>query len=231
MLDDRNAAAEATIRLCHFQADIPAAEHDQMLRHIVEFQSLDVGKRPGRIEAGYSRNGRVCSDVEKNLIARQHARPAVVQTHLERFRRHEIPCSHDQFRAARLVLLQMYGDQAFDHVALALTDFGHVDRDGTRVRAEVCSVMHQVGDLRAPDLVLAGEAVDVRARAANPTALHHGGPSPRARHVPGQIHAAISTAKDKGFNPFWLRHGYLLSRVISLCLVESETLRTSCFSK
>jgi hypothetical protein len=62
MLDDRYAAAEATICLSHFQGDIPAAEHDQMLRHIVEFQRLDVGKRPGRIEAGYPRNGRVCSD-------------------------------------------------------------------------------------------------------------------------------------------------------------------------
>jgi hypothetical protein len=29
--------------------------------------------------------------------------------------------------------------------------------------------------------------------------------------VPGQIHAAIATAKDKGFKPFRLRHGYLLS--------------------
>jgi uncharacterized protein GlcG (DUF336 family) len=32
---------------------------------------------------------------EKNLIADQHARPAVIQAHLERFRCHEIPDSHD----------------------------------------------------------------------------------------------------------------------------------------
>ncbi len=169
MLDDRNAATEATICLSHFQGDIPAAEHDQMLRHIVEFQRLDVRKRSGGIEAGYTRNCRVCSDIDENLLAHQHARPAVIQAHLERFRRHEIPGSHDQFRAARVVLLQSHGDHAFDHVALALTDFGHVDRDGTRHRAEACGVMHQVGDFRAPDFVLAGEAVDVWAGAANPT--------------------------------------------------------------
>jgi hypothetical protein len=31
------------------------------------------------------------------------------------------------------------------------------------------------------------------------------------RHMPGQKHAAISTAKDKGFKPFRLSHRYLLS--------------------
>src|SRR5271169_6213938 len=60
----------------------------------------------------------------------------------------------------------------------------------------------QVADFRAPDLVLAGEAVDVEAGAANPTALHHGSTPPGTLHVPGQIHAANSTAKDKGFNLF-----------------------------
>src|SRR5205807_2880951 len=62
MLDDRNAAAEAAICLRHFEADIPATKHDQVLWHIVEFQRLDVRKRPGRIEARYARNCRVCSD-------------------------------------------------------------------------------------------------------------------------------------------------------------------------
>ncbi len=56
-----------------------------------------------------------------------------------------------------------------------------------------------------------------------PIQRHHGSTSPGSRHVPGQIHAAISTAKDKGFNPFRLRHGYVLSCVICLCLVESES--------
>src|ERR1700730_13786346 len=38
-----------------------------------------------------------------------------------------------------------------------LTDFGHVGRDGARLRAEACGVMHQVGDFCAPDLVVASE--------------------------------------------------------------------------
>ena len=76
MLDDRDAATEAAICLCHFEADIPAAEHDQMLRHIVEFHRLDIRKRSGRIEARHTRNCRVCSDIDENPIAHQHARPA-----------------------------------------------------------------------------------------------------------------------------------------------------------
>ena len=39
MLDDRHAAAEAAIGLRQFEADIAAAEHDQMWRHIVEFRA------------------------------------------------------------------------------------------------------------------------------------------------------------------------------------------------
>jgi len=50
MLDDRDAAAEATVSLGQLEADIAAAEHDQMRRHIVELQSLDMGERPCRFE-------------------------------------------------------------------------------------------------------------------------------------------------------------------------------------
>src|SRR5580704_15979504 len=69
ILDDRNAATEAAICLRHFEADIPAAEDDQMLRHIVEFERLDVCMRCGRIEARHARNCCVRSDIEENLIA------------------------------------------------------------------------------------------------------------------------------------------------------------------
>jgi len=91
MLDDRDAAAEATVSLGQLEADVAAAEHDQMRRHIVELQSLDMGERPRRFETRNARNGRVRSDVEENLLAREHTRPAVVEADLERFRRHKTP--------------------------------------------------------------------------------------------------------------------------------------------
>ena len=53
--------------LGQLEADVAAAEHDQMRRHIVELQSLHMGERPRRFEAWKIRNGNVRSDVEENL--------------------------------------------------------------------------------------------------------------------------------------------------------------------
>jgi|GEM_PF-5423744 len=66
ILDDPHAATEATISLCQFEADISAAEHDQVWGQTVEFQCLDICDRPGSIEAGNARNRRVCSEIEEN---------------------------------------------------------------------------------------------------------------------------------------------------------------------
>src|SRR5215471_14971407 len=61
-------------------------------------------------------------------------------------------------------------------------------------------------DPRAPNLVLAGQAGDVRAGAADPTALDDGSPPPRLRHVPSQQLAALSAAKDQHVKLFRSRH-------------------------
>ena len=74
VLDDGHAAAEAAVGLRQFEADIAAAEHDQMRRQIVEFQRLDIRQRPGGIEAGNVWYRRMGSDIEEHLIAGQHAR-------------------------------------------------------------------------------------------------------------------------------------------------------------
>jgi len=116
----------------------------------------------------------VCADVEEDLVGCQHARPAVVEAHLERFRRHEMPRPHDQLGAAVLVVPQVRGNLAVDHVALALANLHHVDRHATGLRAELRGVPRHVRDARAPDLVLAGHAVDVRTGAADPVSLHDG---------------------------------------------------------
>jgi hypothetical protein len=108
--------------------------------------------------------------------------------------------------AARIIALQVHGNQAFDHIALALPDFGHIDRSETRRGPKPCGVAHQICDLGAPDLILARETIGVRAGAANPSALHDGSTSPRLRHVPGQVLTPLSTAKDKGVESFWLSH-------------------------
>ncbi len=204
--DDRHAAAEAAISLGHFDADIATAEHNQMCRHDAEVQGLDMGERPGSLEAGNIRDCRVGSDIDEDLIAHQRAGATLIQQHLDGFRRHEPPFSHDQFGTARLVCLQVEGNLAVDHLALALAHPCHVGCHGTRHRAELRGVMRQMRDPCAPNLVLARQASDGGTRAADPAALHDGDTFPRSRKVPSQQLAPLSATKDQNFEPLCLRH-------------------------
>src|SRR5260370_18379009 len=175
-----------------------------MWRQVVELQSLNMCEGSGGLETRNARNCRVRSDVEENLVARQLARPAVIQAHIERLRCHKTPSPHDQFSAGRLVLLQMEINFAVNHVALALANLCHVGRNGTGRRAELRGVMHQMCNPRAPNLILAGQAGDVGAGAPDPPPLHDGSPSPRSRHMPSQYLSTLSTAKDHDFKLFSL---------------------------
>ena len=102
VLDDRHAAAEAPIRLRHFDADIAAAEHDQMRRRVVEIQRLDMRERIAPRQARNIRNRRMRADIDHHLIAAERARAAVVELHLDGLRRDEPSAAHDQLGAARL---------------------------------------------------------------------------------------------------------------------------------
>jgi hypothetical protein len=154
------------------------------------------------LEAWNARNRRVRSDVKKDLVARQHARPAVIQANFERFRCHETPSPHDQFGAACFVVLQMQGNLAVNHVPLALAHCRHVGLDRTGHGPEPRGVTRQIRHPRAPNLVLAGQAGDVGAGAPDPPALDDGSPSSRPRHMPGQQLATEATAKHQDFKPF-----------------------------
>src|SRR5215470_2079736 len=160
------------VSLRHFEANIATADHDEMRWQVVEFQSFDMGERSGCIEAWNVWNSSVGSEVEEDVVRRQRAGPAVTQGHLEHFRRHKTPAPHDQFRAARLVVLQMPGYLTFNHFALASTNRCHIDRDRTGHRAMLCGVPRQMRNLRVRNLVLAGHASDVDAGAPNPLPLH-----------------------------------------------------------
>ena len=88
------------------------------------------------------------------------------------------PAAHDQFSTARLVVLQVRRNLTLHHLALAPTDRCHIDRDGTRHRAELRSMARQMRDPRAENLILAGHAGDVDTGAPNPPPLHDGSPPP-----------------------------------------------------
>src|SRR5262245_7138139 len=75
-------------------------------------------------------------------------------------------------------ILLLIGLAPVDHLALALADRRHVGRDGAGYHAEVRALARQMRDPRAPNLVLAGQAGDVGAGAADPPALDDGSPPP-----------------------------------------------------
>jgi hypothetical protein len=63
---------------------------------------------------------------------------------------------------------------------------------------------------RAPDLVLAGQAVGVGTGTADQLAFNDGGAMPGFGHVPGQIFAAFAATEDEHFKVFRLGHFQLL---------------------
>jgi hypothetical protein len=73
-------------------------------------------------------------------------------------------------------------------------------------------VPHGIRGIRAPDLVLAGQAVDVRAGAANPPALDDGHPLPGLRQVPGDILPRFAAAQDNPIIAFRFGHVPVRSR-------------------
>ena len=208
-LDDGHAAAKALVGLCQFETDIAASEHDQVRRQVVELESLDVRQRPGRLETGNGWYCRMRANVEENLVARQHARAAIIQANLQCLWRHKAPIPNDQFGAGRSEVLQMQIDLATDHSALAAQNSRHVGRDGTGCHAELRAVLREVRHPRTPNLGLAGHAGDGGAGAADPAALHKRGPPPRLRQMPSDQLASLSAPEDQYVKVFDLRHDIL----------------------
>jgi len=146
-------------------------------------------------------------EIENDAIPGQHARTAVVQIHLDGLGRSEATDTHDQLGAARLVGVEVHGDRAIDHVTFARQHSLHVGGDGTRHHSEPICVVNQIGDFCAPDLVLAGKTVGVRAGAADQFALDDGGVTPRLGHLPSQQFAPAplprtSISKRSGWDIF-----------------------------
>ncbi len=205
-LNDSHFTAEAAISLRQFEACISAADHDQMRRQDVELESFDMGHRVSGLESRNVRNCCVRAHIQEHLGADKVARSSVIQAHFQRFRGDEAPGPHDQFGAARFVVVQVRRDLRFDHVALAPDNLRHVDLDRAGHRAELPAIARHMRDLGAVNFILAGQTGDVGAGAADPPALDDCGPPSRSRHVPGGELAAAAAAKDQNVDLFGLRH-------------------------
>ncbi len=164
--------------MCQLQADISAAKHDQVVGQSIELERLDIGERLCRRETRNIRDRRTRPEIESHAIAGQHAGTAIVQFNLDGFRPNEAAHTHDQFGVAGLVAVEVHGDQAVDHLALSCQHSLHVDGRGTRHDPKPIGVVNEIGDFRAPNLILAGQAVGVRAGTADQLAFDDGGSAP-----------------------------------------------------
>jgi hypothetical protein len=206
--DDGHPAAKAAIGLRQLQPDISAAEHDEVLGQPIEFQHLDISKRRRRVEPRNIGDRRVRPDIDHHIIPGEHTAAAIVEADRDRLRLHKPASAHNQLGTAR-VALEVHGDQPVDHLALMRQDFHHIYRNGTRYRAEPVGMADEIGDLGAPDLVLAGQAVRVGAGAADQLAFDNGGALSGARQMPGEVFAGLAATEDQDVNPFRFRHRQL----------------------
>src|SRR6516225_939881 len=177
-----------------------------MLGQIIELQSLDMREGLGRLQTRNIRNGRMRPDVKENLISRQHARPVVVESHFDGFRRHKTAAAHDQFGAACLVVLQVLRNLTLHHRALALAYDRHIDGDGTGHGPVLHAVARRMRDFRARNFVLAWHASDIGTGAADPPPLHDRGLVSRLRHVPRNKLATGPTPENENVKTLRLRH-------------------------
>ena len=207
--DDGHPAAKAAIGLRQLQPDISAAEHDEVLGQPIEFQHLDISERRRRVEPRNVGDRRARPDIDHHLIPGEHTAAAIVEADRDRLRRHKPASAHNQLGTARPVALEVHGDQPVDHLALMRQDFGHIHRNGRRHRAEPVGMADEIGDLGAPDLVLAGQAVRVGAGATDQLAFDNGGALSGARHMPGEEFAGLAATEDEDVNPFRFRHRQL----------------------
>src|SRR6266446_1713148 len=75
LLDDRDAASEAPVRLRQLEADIAAAEHDQVGRHAVELERLDMREWRGGSQVRDRRDRGMSAHVEEQPVPMTSSAP------------------------------------------------------------------------------------------------------------------------------------------------------------
>ena len=91
LLHHRHLCAEAPVGLRELQADVAAADDEQVLGHPVDFHHAAVGKKRHVLDARHVRHQRASADVDENPVRRER-----VAGHVERARRREARMATDQ---------------------------------------------------------------------------------------------------------------------------------------
>src|SRR5262249_17065326 len=101
--NDGNPASKPPYCLREFESHVAAANYDQVVRNAIQFQSFNVGQRPGGFHSRNVGNSCVGPNIQKDLIARKHMHAPLIQFHLDGLGSYEVSFTHDQLGASRLI--------------------------------------------------------------------------------------------------------------------------------
>jgi hypothetical protein len=114
-----------------------------MIRQAVEIECFDVRHRSASGKTGYVRHGGARAQVQKHLVAGDSSRPARVQRDFDGSRSDKPCSSHDEFRAASLVSVEVNIHQILHHFSFAELYTGHVYGRYTELKTKLCTAPHE----------------------------------------------------------------------------------------
>ena len=204
--DERHLRAEAAQGLRKFQADVAAAENDEMLRDAIEIESFDVRHGIGGGHPGSFGDGGAGTEVEEDAIAFDDARAAGIQGNFHFLGGDKARRAHDQLRARLFIKFQVDLDVAFDHFAFAALDAGHIGGERAEIEAEFGGARGVGVHFGALNNVFAGQAGDVGAGAADKFAFYDCGTMAFAGEGPGDVLPCFPASDDEMFVVFDVGH-------------------------
>jgi hypothetical protein len=194
-LDDGDAAAEAPVHLRELEADVAAADDDEMVWQLPELHHAAVGEVGRALEAGDRRRCGTSADVDEDAPGPQHR-----SAHRDAVRAGEARVPLDDGAAGQPA------NPAFDagarlarYVILARFDARHVDGDLAADRhAEIGGAARHVRGVGACHQRLRRDAAGVDTGAAEELALDDGEPHACLRQPGGEGRAGLARANDDG---------------------------------
>ena len=118
-MDDGNLAAEPAHRLREFQADVAAADHNQMLGKLIQFKRLDMREWLRIGQAGHCIQCSPRTGADDYIGSAEAANLSVRESGFQSLRADEASRSENEFRARLLEVLQIHIVQARYHRAFS----------------------------------------------------------------------------------------------------------------
>ena len=194
-LDDGDFAPEAAKHLAELQADIAAADDDQMLRQEIHIHHRAVGEKGHLVQPRDRRPRGPSADIDEDLLRAQH-----LGADLDLPRRDEAAMALID-RAVGLAPQTALdaGGRERDDAVLARLDLGHVDLDRAGdLDAELGPAARQMRRIGAGHHGLGGRAAGIDAGPAEELALDDRDLLPRLRQPPRQRRPRLAGADDDG---------------------------------